>query len=268
MDIINLLSTDYDSNFDIDLLKKSIINCSNINFQDNNGNTPLIMLCADKHIILNIEIMELMFKCGANVGINFRNNMGQTPFIVLSRYVYNRMSPFAHNLGHRNNVTFQNYMNLVNLMIDYGANININYYSITIKYVMNFCRECINLELLQNIINNIDDDNLDKLILANLFRIFESKNLSLEMVKLIIKKYENKNIKNICEQLYTIALYKNDFIKIEDKKEIIRYLKNYNIIDVNEEINKINNLIIANKEDILKELISTDSNNKSASKIV
>lgn len=265
MELIKLCQN-YCNQIDDELLKKTIINSKNIiaNFQDDNGNTPLIKFCMNKY--LNIDILKLMLTMGANKGINIQNNDGATALLSIC-FFYVGKQPIDANI---------NYVDIFKLMIDYGANVNIKdnsgYYPLEFIIAEFYCNDIIYFDTLKYLLNNNANFNqygrqFHHHRYSLQYYIFMSKYLSLDVVKLCIEYNVDINMKDLvigCN-IQTKWIYFNQNIKIEDKLEIIKFLKKY-INNLENEIKYVHDYNIMNKNDIINELILIDSNTKNALK--
>lgn len=254
-----------------ELLKTFILNGANINCQNKDGNTPLIM--ATK--IDNMEYIKLLINNGADC--NIKNNNGESIYSILfqNKKINNIHSLVKENLLLINEYSYFNYINhnnfesyemFKNFVLKFGElminNIKIEDTNTILEYVIeneydeldydnypdnDFIEYIINMNVE---LNGIDSDTGDTPIIKLINNLSETDNINI--IYQLIEKGADINIKNNDDETALSIAVENDYYdlvaKLIDKGADINVIINNNetplIVAINNQRYTIASLLI------------------------
>jgi ankyrin repeat protein len=127
--------------------------------------------------------------------------------------------------------------------------------------------ELVTLEMIRHMIENkADVNNVSIYKETPMMWLCENKSVTLDLIRYMVENGADVNYKNRYNDRPLMLICRNRWIEIEEKLDIINFMKKY-VTDIDIEIEKINNSrCIENKGKIIEELERVESRTKSAAK--
>ncbi|AGC02287.1 ankyrin repeat protein [Acanthamoeba polyphaga moumouvirus] len=162
----------------------NLVKLSNINAKNENGWTALMIASANTRNDVDIEIVKLLLKSGAD--INSINNLGETALMICSQYSNIYSTPET-----------------VKLLLEYGANPNIKSYQNLTALILScmYSNTDSNNETVEILLNNGADVNLtcrDNISALYISCGITRKYSNINTIKLLIKYGADINIQEFC----------------------------------------------------------------------